>query len=119
MVSWSLASFEFELTCLSPSVSVVFVYSQKVGRSVEHHLAKRDRCGQKEDVFSLLPRLCAVNFSRHRRAGDVLRRSPRSHVASVSNPQKIKKKCCVHCDSFASSRKRLWMIARKTLTQHV
>ena len=95
------------MACLSPSVSVVFVYSQKVGRSVEHHLAKRDRCGQKEG-FPLLPLLCAVNFSRHGRAGDVLRRSPRSHVASVSNPQKIKKKCCVHCDSFASSRKRLF-----------
>ena len=54
-------SFEFELACLSPSIFVVFVKSQKVGRRTERHFSKQDRCGQKE-FFFLLSRLCAVIF---------------------------------------------------------
>ena len=75
---------------LSPSIFVVFVYGQKVGRRVEHHFSKRDRCGQKVG-FSLMSRLCAVIFSSHRRssAGDVPL-SARSHVACVSNHRKNK-----------------------------
>ena len=67
----------------------LLLYKQKVGRRVEHHLSKRDRCGQKEG-FSLLSRMCAVIFSSHRRssAGDVLLLA-QSHVACVSSQRKI------------------------------
>ena len=38
--------------CLGLSILLFFVYSQKVGRRVEHHLSKRDRCSQKEGLLS-------------------------------------------------------------------
>ena len=65
-------SFEFELACLSPSIFVVF---QKVGRRVEHHLSKGDRCSQGER-FSPLSRLCAVIFF-HRRSSATVVAEPR------------------------------------------
>ena len=40
------------MACLSPSIFVVSVKSQKVGRRVVHYLSKRDRCGQKVSLVS-------------------------------------------------------------------
>ena len=42
------------MACLSPSIFAVFVKSQKVGRTVAHHVSRRNRGGQKEEVLSCL-----------------------------------------------------------------
>ena len=54
-------SLVFELTCLSPFDFCCLVNSQKVGRRVEHHISRRDRCGQKEG-FSLVSAECGDFF---------------------------------------------------------
>ena len=78
------ASFEFELACPSPSISLVFVYSQKFGRRVEHHLSKRDRCSQEEGFFSLS--LVSAVRGDFFQVIDVPVLAARSHVACLSNP---------------------------------
>ena len=70
------------------------MYSQKVGRRVEHHLTNQDRCVQKGGVLSFLG--CA---SHRRSSAGHVPLPVRSHVACVSNPRKIPKPS--HLDTWA------------------
>ena len=57
-----LSQIEFELACLSPSISVVFVFSQKAGKSVGHILSEGDRCWSEGGVLSLVSPVCGDIF---------------------------------------------------------
>ena len=70
------------------------MYSQKVGRRVEHHLTNQDRCVQKGGVLSFLG--CA---SGRRSGTGHVPLSVRGHVACVSNPRKNPKSS--HLDTWA------------------
>ena len=56
-------SYECESAGLSPTILLFNVSSQKVGRRVEHHLWKRDRCSQKEGLLSS-HRRCSTDVPR-------------------------------------------------------